>query len=94
MELPNKFTVPVILIYKANNIVIKCYIYNYHEEINKDTLNPKKLCLLYKTTIITREDSIINFIVSQYMNLFFRMKNIDKNLRDVYLENKLYFPQQ
>ena len=53
-----------------------------------------KLCILYKTTIITREDSIINFIVSQYLNLIFRMKNIDKNLRDVYLENKSYFPQQ
>ena len=52
MELPNKFTVPVILIYKANNIVIKCYIYNYHEEINKDTLNPKKLYIYYMKIII------------------------------------------
>ena len=39
MELPNKFTVPVILIYKGNEIVIKCYIYDYHEEIPRNYVN-------------------------------------------------------
>ena len=62
MELPNKFTVPVILIYKGNEIVIKCYTYNYHEQINEDTLIPRNYVNYIKqpSIISVKEYTIYN----------------------------------
>jgi len=74
MELPNKFTVPVILIYKANNIVIKCYIYNYHEEINKDTLNPKKLYIYYKKDVNKKYKCKTKLILEIIINVYYNKR--------------------